>query len=226
MAAFPLIALHLRCCLGTAKVVKHRDVILRIRALAGEIIADHDAIHAGGADLRLRQDEAEHCKRTKDLQGRKTFIVFIRSAGDRVQHIERHRIDMHILQVKCHFHALIQRLAESEDPAAADADTRLLGARHILRFFFCGVRGADLLEEGRRGFDIAMQTTDTGLLQLVRLFLREEAEGAAYLDADLLADPTDQIQDLRKVLRISLVTACRDQRNGQPRLFSLSSPLR
>lgn len=243
MAAFPLIALHLRCCLGTAKVVKHRDVILRIRALAGEIIADHDAIHAagechglqaskiqltpaGGADLRLRQDEAEHRKRTKDLQGRKTFIVFIRSAGDRVQHIERHRIDMHILQVKCHFHALIQRLAESEDPAAADADTRLLGARHILRFFFCGVRGADLLEEGRRGFDIAMQTTDTGLLQLVRLFLREEAEGAAYLDADLLADPTDQIQDLRKVLRVSLVTACRDQRNGQPRLFSLSSPLR
>lgn len=48
MAAFPLIALHLRCCLGTAKVVKHRDVILRIRALAGEIIADHDAIHAAG----------------------------------------------------------------------------------------------------------------------------------------------------------------------------------
>ena len=96
-----------------------------------------------------------------------------------------------------------------------------MGARYILRLFLCGVCGADLLEEGRCGFDIAMQTVDARFLQLVRLFLREEAEGAAYLDADLLADPTDQIQDLRKVLRISLVTACR-YRNGQPRLFSLS----
>lgn len=93
MTASPLIASYLRCCLGTAKVVKHRDIILRIRSLAGEVIADHDAVHAagerhglqaskiqltaaGGADLRLRQDEAEHRKRTKDLQGRKTFIVF------------------------------------------------------------------------------------------------------------------------------------------------------
>lgn len=127
-------------------------------------------------------------------------IVFIRSAGDRVQHIERHCIDVHLLQVKCHFHALIQRLAEPQDPTTADTDARLLGARYILRFFLCGVRGADLLEEGRGGFDIAMQTVDARLLQLVRLFLREEAEGTAYLDADLLADPTDQIQDLRKVL--------------------------
>lgn len=55
MTASPLIASYLRCCPGTAKVVKHRDIILRIRALAGEVIADHDAIHAaGGADQRPR----------------------------------------------------------------------------------------------------------------------------------------------------------------------------
>ena len=65
-----------------------------------------------------------------------------------------------------------------------------------------------------------MQTVDARLLQLVRLFLREEAEGAAYLDADLLADPPDQIQDLRKVFRISLVTACRDDiETGSPGFF-------
>ena len=65
-----------------------------------------------------------------------------------------------------------------------------------------------------------MQTVDARLLQLVRLFLREEAEGAAYLDADLLVDPTDQIQDLRKVLRISLVTTCRDDiETGSPGFF-------
>ncbi len=55
MAASPLIASYLRCCLGTTKVVKHRDIILRIRSLAGEVIADHDAVHtAGGADQRPR----------------------------------------------------------------------------------------------------------------------------------------------------------------------------
>lgn len=48
MTASPLIASYLRCCLGTAKVVKHRDIILRIRALAGEVIADHDAVHTAG----------------------------------------------------------------------------------------------------------------------------------------------------------------------------------
>lgn len=48
MTASPLIASYLRCCLGTAKVVKHRDVILRIRALAGEVIADHGAVHTAG----------------------------------------------------------------------------------------------------------------------------------------------------------------------------------
>lgn len=65
-----------------------------------------------------------------------------------------------------------------------------------------------------------MQAADTGLLQLVRLLLREEAEGTAYLDADLLADPADQIQDLCKVLRISLVTACRDDiETGSPGFF-------
>lgn len=55
MTASPLIASYLRCCLGTAKVVKHRDISLRIRALAGEVVADHDAVHtAGGADQRPR----------------------------------------------------------------------------------------------------------------------------------------------------------------------------
>ena len=38
MTASPLIASYLRCCLGTAKVVKHRDIILRIRALASSSV--------------------------------------------------------------------------------------------------------------------------------------------------------------------------------------------
>ena len=38
MTASPLIASYLRRCPGTAKVVKHRDIILRIRALASSSV--------------------------------------------------------------------------------------------------------------------------------------------------------------------------------------------
>ena len=38
MAASPLIASYLRCCPGTAKVVKHRDIILRISDLASSSV--------------------------------------------------------------------------------------------------------------------------------------------------------------------------------------------
>ena len=68
--------------------------------------------------------------------------------------------------------------------------------------------GADFLEEGRCGFNVAVKTVYAGFFELVCLFLCEETKRAADFDADFRADTADEMQNFCEVFRISLITAC------------------
>ena len=97
---------------GPAKVLGHPDILFRIPAAGGEVTAHHDAVQAagqciglqapevhfpsaGGADQRLRQDEAEHGKCAENFQRWKPFIRIEGGALHRIQDIHGDGVDVH-----------------------------------------------------------------------------------------------------------------------------------
>lgn len=81
---------------------------------------------------------------------------------------------MQFLQMESHLDSLVEGFAQTEDAAAADADAGFLSTLDVLSFFLGGMCGADFLEEGRCGFNVAVKTVYAGFFELVCLFLCEE----------------------------------------------------
>ena len=146
--------------------MEHSDIVLGIGAFTGKVIANHDTVHAAGQshglqapevdlssagspDLGLGEDEAEHSKRAEDFKGRKVLVVLKGSTGNRIQYIQRHGVNVHFLQMECHFHPLVQGFTKTDNAAAADADACFLGTGYVLRLFLRCMGGAHFLEEGR-----------------------------------------------------------------------------
>lgn len=214
---------------GAAQVFRHADVFFRIAAGGGEVASHHDAVQAagegvglkapeidfpaaGGADERLRKDEAEHGKGAEHFQRRQAAVRVERRAFYRIQDIERNGVDVHFLQGECHLHALVEGFPEADDAAGAHADARFLRGGNDDVLILEGMGGADLREIGRRSLDIAVDAGDARFLQLPGLLVGDEAEGAAHLDAYFLPDAAHQVEDLLKFIGVVLIASTGDER--------------
>lgn len=60
--------------------------------------------------------------------------MFIRGSRNRVQHVERNRINVQFLQMESHLDSLVEGFAQTEDAAAADADAGFLSTLDVLSF--------------------------------------------------------------------------------------------
>ena len=118
---------------------------------------------------------------------------------------------MHLLQVEGHLHSLVQGFTKTDDAAGAHADACLLGGTDDVFLVFHGVGGADFREIGRRGFDVAVNPGDAGLLQALRLLFGNKTQGAAHFDAHFFANSFHDVDDFFKLVRIVLVASAGDE---------------
>jgi len=98
------------------------------------------------ADERFWKYEAEYCKCTEHFQRSQTFVRVERCPFDRVEDIQRNRVDVELFQMECHFHTLVEVFAQSDDAARAYADACLLRCLDDVFLIFHRVRGADFRE--------------------------------------------------------------------------------
>src|SRR4030067_584629 len=132
-----------------SKVSEHLEVIIRLPAGGGEVVAYHHAVRAGGEYERLKvaqihlpapaddyvgpgQHEAAQGDYLQALQRREVLSFFERRAGPGVQEIYGDRIRSEFLERGKKLDPYLPALAEAEYAAGADMEAQLLGSPYNL----------------------------------------------------------------------------------------------
>ena len=143
------------------------------------VVAEY-ATPACETDERLRIDETIYGYNAAEFVVRELGQVFVRGAGNRVQHIHRSRLDSEFAEVEAHIDAVFHRLAKAHDASAANFETcgqRVLQGSNLV---VVGVRCAHVGEVPAISFQVVVEAGETGFFQLVELFPVQEPCRKAY----------------------------------------------
>ena len=89
--------------------------------------------------------------------------MFERRAVDRIQHVERHGTHAERADFQRHIDAVLHRLAEADDAAAANAEACVLRCLQHRDLVIVFVRSADLRKEAARSLEIVVDPFDACL---------------------------------------------------------------
>ena len=114
-----------------------------------------------------------------------------RSAGNRLQKIQRDREDAFVVKQHGHFDALLHRFAHAQDAAGTEAKPDFACRAERCELLLRRMRRAQRREERRRGLDIAMVGFDAGIKKTLQILAFQQSHRGTTADRTRLADTTD-----------------------------------
>ncbi len=195
---------------GHAERVEEREVLVGRPARRREVVPDDQRVRAGQHPHRLQlaehslpaageaqprrgQHEPEQGDRLERGPGRQQRLAGERRAGPRVQEVDRHLARCERRQLEREVDPLLERLAETEDAAAAQLHPRRRGSPGRLHPIVVGVRRADAREHRPAGLKVVVVSPYPRGGESPRLLVGQQPERAGHLEARLAMHGVDRL---------------------------------
>ena len=194
-----------------SEVFDHSVVLRGGLALGREVIPDEDAIGdhqaqglersevafatAGDPQFACGVDEAEHGQGSDAVAGREVFLLLHRSAIDGMEEIQGDRLDGELLERESHFDDVLSAFTHSDDPTAAECQSRFSDIFKRLDAVLEGVGRADLRVVFLAGIEVMVDFVDPCGGQPLGLRFVEQSEASADIQTVGLLDFRDDLFD-------------------------------